>query len=280
MKKFITMLGMPNTEQLGSQMSQFATLTHIANRSGHRVVFFEEHCQIGRGLRLHRNFDNLPFELISVNSLAPDDRTYSVFQLNWQIAVESAVFQLNPAQNYNFQGLFCSYKYWWPIREQVKRMYAFRPDVLERARDVVGPVRKPGREVVSVHVRRTDYLTGMNVNVNGDYFNAAFAQFDDSKMTYLVFSDDIAWCKEAFSNRTNLVFAEGNEPIIDMCAMSLCDHNISVNSTFSFWGAFLNKNPNKRMIAPARMMKQDTIISHMNYCYLPDEFLLIDAGNV
>lgn len=280
MKKFLTMLSLPTTEQLGSQMWHFSALCSISRRTGHRIVFFEEHSQTGRGLRLHKNFDGLPFEIISVNSLVDAERVYSIFELNKQVAVESAVFKLNPSLSYDFRGLFSSYKYWWPIREEIKRMYKFRPDVLEMARSVVGGVQRDGREVVALHVRRTDYLNGFFVNLNRDYFDAAFGHFDNSRVTYLVFSDDLPWCEEMFKDKGNIEFSVGNDAIVDMCAMSLCDHNIIANSSFSFWGAFLNRNPGKKLIGPARTLKSDSIIPHLNYCWLPDEFILTDAGNV
>jgi len=280
MKKFLTMMGLPITEQLGSQMWHFAALSHIARRSGHRVVFFEEHCNTGRGLGLDRHFRDLPLERISVNDLPESERTYAVYPLNKAVAVESAVFKLDSAVNYDFQGLFSSYKYWWPSRDHVRRMYRFDPAVVERARAVVGPVRQDGREVVSLHVRRTDYINGLFVNVDRAYFDAAFREFDDRRTTYLVFSDDMAWCREAFADKDNVAFAPENDAVVDMCAMSLCDHNITANSSFSFWGAFLNEAPGKKMIAPARTLKSDLMIPHLNYCWLPDEFTLIDEGNV
>lgn len=280
MKKFLTMMALPITEQLGSQMWHFAALSHIAARSGHRVVFFEEHCHTGKGLRLDQNFQGLPLERVSVNDLPEAERTYNIYPVSKAVAVDSNVFKLDPSRNYDFQGLFSSYKYWWPAREKVRAMYRFSSDVLERARAVVGPVRRDGREVVALHVRRTDYLNGLFVNVTRDYFDAAFREFDDRKVTYLVFSDDMAWCRDAFADKDNIAFAENNDAIVDMCAMSLCDHNITANSSFSFWGAFLNANPGKKMIGPARTLKSDQMIPFLNYCWLPDEFILVDDGNV
>jgi hypothetical protein len=280
MKSFLTMLGLPVTEQLGSQMWHFAALCSISERSGHRIIFFEEHIQTGRGLRLNKSFNDLPFELVSVNSLDVSDRNYSIYELNKQIAVESAVFKINPAVNYDFRGLFSSYKYWWSIRERVRNMYRFRSDILEKSQSVVESARQCGREVVALHIRRTDYLNGFFVNLNRDYFDAAFKFFDDKKVNYLVFSDDINWCQNEFSHKDNMIYSLGNDASVDMCAMSLCNHNIIANSSFGFWGAFLNKNTDKKMIAPARTLKSDLMIPHLNYCWLPDDFILVDAGNV
>ncbi len=279
-KKFISMMGMPLTEQLGSQMWHFAALSYIANRTDHRIVFFKEHINSGRGLRLHLNFDDLPFDLISVGDLGEGDQVFSIYPLNKQIAVESAVYQLDPGLNYDFQGLFLSYKYWWPWRDRVKAMYRFREPIVAQAKALVDRARKQGRDLVSLHVRRTDYLDGIHVNVNMDYYGAALAEFDPDRVSYLVFSDDIPWCKEAFAHLPHIEYSEGGEAIVDMCAMSLCDHNIIANSSFSFWGAFLNANPGKRMVAPARNLRSDLMVPHLNYCWLPDDFILVDAGNV
>ena len=66
----------------------------------------------------------------------------------------------------------------------------------------------------------------------------------------LVFSDDIEWCKENLSKlNVNIHFIEGNENIIDLFTMSMCDNNICSASSFSWWGAYLNKKRN-RVIFP------------------------------
>ena len=66
---------------------------------------------------------------------------------------------------------------------------------------------------------------------------------------FLIFSDDIVWCKNNFVG-DKFIFIEGEEDYIDLWLMSLCNHNIIANSSFSWWGAWLNKNNNKTVIAP------------------------------
>jgi Glycosyl transferase family 11 len=66
----------------------------------------------------------------------------------------------------------------------------------------------------------------------------------------LVFSDDIKWCRENLKFN-NMIFMETLTDIEDMWIMSLCKNNIIVNSSFSWWGAWLNKNKNKKVIAPS-----------------------------
>ena len=66
---------------------------------------------------------------------------------------------------------------------------------------------------------------------------------------FIIFSDDIKWCKNNFIG-DKFTFIEGEKDYIDLWLMSLCNHNIIANSSFSWWGAWLNQNPNKKVIAP------------------------------
>jgi 5'(3')-deoxyribonucleotidase len=70
---------------------------------------------------------------------------------------------------------------------------------------------------------------------------------------FLIFSDDIEWCKENFPNISDkFIFIEGNKDYEDLYIMSKCKNNIISNSTFSWWGAWLNQNENKKVVAPLK----------------------------
>lgn len=76
----------------------------------------------------------------------------------------------------------------------------------------------------------------------------------------VLFSDDIEWAKQNMQIK-NGIFVDWNKSIDswqDMYLMSLCKHNIIANSSFSWWGAWLNTNPNKIVIAPQQWMKSDS----------------------
>ena len=106
------------------------------------------------------------------------------------------------------------------------------------------------KDVVSVHVRRGDYLkfSDYHANIGSDYYLKAIKQFP-SNCTFVFFSDDIEWCKQTFKNK-NCIFIEKQDDVLDLYLMSKISNNIIANSSFSWWAAWLNTNENKSIIAP------------------------------
>ena len=110
---------------------------------------------------------------------------------------------------------------------------------------------------MSIHVRRGDYLEwGIDLVPDVFYRNAMkFIQEKkrNAELHFFVFTDDAEYVRENYYDIKNLYVVEGNtgkESYRDMQLMSLCKHNIIANSTFSFWGAYLNRNMSKIVIAP------------------------------
>lgn len=105
----------------------------------------------------------------------------------------------------------------------------------------------------SLHVRRGDYLRLPNHHPVCDisYYKEAVDKIGLDKI-YLIFSDDINWCKINLDFIPKKIFIEGNSDYQDLYLMSKCDDNIIANSSFSWWGAWLNDNQNKQVIAPKK----------------------------
>lgn len=110
---------------------------------------------------------------------------------------------------------------------------------------------------ISLHVRRGDYLNASAQSYHGlcslAYYQNAMHYLNEycQDRMYVIFSDDIAWVKENMPIENALYICdEGQTPHEDMYLMSLCQHNIIANSSFSWWGAWLNQNPYKIVIAP------------------------------
>lgn len=102
---------------------------------------------------------------------------------------------------------------------------------------------------VGIHVRRGDYVhSNFHWDLSDtDYYEKAMCLFVDKK--FIVFSDDVEWCKtqEIFKG---CAFSEGNSEIEDFNMLASCEAIVMANSTFSWWASYLNPNPNKRIIAP------------------------------
>jgi hypothetical protein len=114
---------------------------------------------------------------------------------------------------------------------------------------------------VSIHVRRGDYISSAtHMPTSEDYYKQAVAFILNkvSNPVFFVFSDDIEWCKKNL-NLPNSYFIShntGGDSYIDMQLMSNCKHNIIANSSFSWWGAWLNNKPEKIIIAPKIWLKK------------------------
>src|SRR3990167_1690880 len=140
-------------------------------------------------------------------------------------------------------GYFQSEKYFSHIREEVLMWF-------EKAFDLTRPQRP---DTVALHVRRGDYVGNKNFPlVPMTFFDQAIAHFVKQGFTkFFVSSDDIEWCKENLHQPVEFEFTEDRTPQQNLWEMSRCAHQIISNSTFSWWSGWLNRNPDKQVIAPA-----------------------------
>lgn len=125
---------------------------------------------------------------------------------------------------------------------------------------------------VCMHVRRGDYLHYSFIYpsvfhiLNPSYYKKASIYMLSviSKPHFFIFSDDIPWCKKNINKLlpkgVKYTFVEETDTLDDLQLMTFCKHNIIANSTFSWWGAWLNNNKNKIVIAPKKWFKTNTIL--------------------
>jgi hypothetical protein len=106
--------------------------------------------------------------------------------------------------------------------------------------------------VVSVHVRRGDYLhlTQKHPPVPKEWYLEAMRLFDGYKFKF--YSDEIEWCRREFSERANCEFSTNDHIERDFIEMQQCEHNICSASTFSLAAAIHNRNENKRVVLPQK----------------------------
>lgn len=176
------------------------------------------------------------------------------------------VLQKEPAL---LTGYFQSEQYFADIRDEVREAFRFR--LKEAADETAGIVLAPGQkkllfriescEAVSVHIRRGDYLSAQNQAMFGGicdeaYYNRAIAEMKRRlpEAIFFFFSNDTDWVKAHYQGE-NYVVAEGNGEdagFLDLFLMSRCRHHIMANSSFSWWGAWLDDHPDKIVIAPQK----------------------------
>jgi hypothetical protein len=147
-------------------------------------------------------------------------------------------------------GFFQSERYFAHCADEVRHYFTPHHALSELLEKGFGDLL--AAKTCSVHVRRTDYVGNPiwpDLAADG-YYERAMSQFD-SDTTFVIFSDDIEWCKARFSSRS-LFFVEALSAVEDLFLMARCWGHIIANSTFSWWGAWLDPNPDKKVIAPAR----------------------------
>jgi hypothetical protein len=155
-------------------------------------------------------------------------------------------------------GTWQSHGYYNGIRDIVLKEFTFiKPDDnINKA--IINLIQNTNS--VSIHIRKGDYLNNRWVRTHYvikklDYYYRAIQYINShvSEPAFFIFSDDIAWTKEALDGLPNATFISHNtakKNYIDMYLMSICRHNIIANSTFSWWGAWLNQNKDKIVISP------------------------------
>ena len=150
----------------------------------------------------------------------------------------------------SLRGYFQTEKYFKHIEDEIKGDFSFKDEIFEPCNEMLSGLDSP----VSLHIRRTDYVTNPNHTALGlNYYEKALKEFDKTS-TVLVFSDDPEWCnqQEIFSEDRFLI-AEGNSNYIDLCLMTLCSKHIIANSSFSWWGAWLSEQ--EKVVAPSGWFK-------------------------
>lgn len=244
--------------RLGNQMFQFAATVGIARKANHGFAFPKENTEIPSvedfkdGVRREVYFD-LPKYFPNVErTLAPleEIQTYHIAQEPY-FHFCADLFTV-PDQT-NLMGYFQTEKYFEHCSDLILGYFQFNNEIKKQAENNF-PSFPVKLEYVSIHLRRGDYagLQQFHPVMDADYYFDAMTEFMDGDYCFLVFSDDIDYAKELFGEQENIIYMEGNDPAVDMCMMTMCDHNVIANSSFSWWGAWLNDNTNKKVIAPKR----------------------------
>ena len=236
----ITFSNIGKLGRIGNQMFQYAALYGAAFARGYKFA-------IPKNTDLER-----AFKLPSKSYLKNDTE---------QVLFKEQDFHFNPniwmiGDNTELHGFFQSGQYWQHCEPHIRKEFEFHDMVQAKANLYLQQNNLENRLLVSVHVRRTDYLgkTEYHPVLGDEYYEKASNVVTSNLRTiapgqepvYLVFSDDTEWCKKKY---VGVHVVEGNEDVVDMCLMSKCQLHIIANSSFSWWGAFLSGT--EAVVAPA-----------------------------
>jgi len=161
--------------------------------------------------------------------------------------------------NVSLHGYFQSEKYFTHCKDEIKAL--LMPKQMPQSLDCC-----------SVHVRRGDYvkLADFHTNLGMDYYFKAMEQIPNAK--FLIVFDDPGWCHQHFTGNDFTIKGPGSA-IDDFKTLISCTHNIIANSSFSWWGAYLNKNPNKIVVSPKNWFGPKLSHDHPIHDLIPEGWI-------
>jgi len=194
--------------------------------------------------------------------------------------------------NTSLYGFFQSWKYFNRVEDLIRKDFTFRSEYLEPCKEMIESVEEP----IMLHVRRGDpnltdprgfkwsytQCSSQHPPQPLEYYEKALRAFPEDQPV-IVFSDSVDWVKEQeIFKPDRFMISEPEEkysdgsftPYIDLCLMSLCSHAIIANSSMSWWGAWLQTNPDKMVFAPKMWFGPDYKDKDTKDLYYPGWHLL------
>ena len=170
------------------------------------------------------------------------------------------------------EGFWQHCRYFENLDPRVLKELTLKEKFLNAIPAVISEI-KQNDTAVALHVRRGDYVANPdNLNWFGvmpvSYYQQAIDYIRNQivKPVFYIFSDDLEWAKQNIVTDASVVYVDidgGTKDYLELYAMSTCRHNIIANSSFSWWGAFLNTNPNKIVIAPEQWIAAPEVNEHV-----------------
>lgn len=265
---------------LGNQMFQYALFLSLKERFPHEQVMIDTSCF--RNYPLHNGFEvdrifaqKAPVaswrNILKVAYPYPNYRFWKIGKYilpkRKTMCVERKNFSFDAAVltrkgDCYYDGYWQHEEYFCDMKETIWEAFSF-PEPVDWRNKEIGALLQAS-DSVSLHVRRGDYVNHPLFRgiCDLDYYKRAIHYMEErvNPQLYCVFSNDMAWCEShlrALLPGKEVVYVDWNkgaESYVDMRLMSLCRHNIIANSSFSWWGAWLNRNPQKVVVAPERWM--------------------------
>jgi hypothetical protein len=234
---------------LGNMMFQIAAMNNFSNKSGIDCSFpnFYTHITFLKNDKIHNQ--NCQYASEYANFIKNISHNIDAIPQYYVTFPFEFIDFTEIRDGMMFEGFFQSEKYFIQSRRSVLELFSTNLVNLEKYKDI-----DLGR-TCSIHVRRGDYLKFSDSHpvLQKDYYINAVKLLDDKIDNLMIFSDDTAWCRQNFNDEDfnkKIFYSKEDRDYLEISLMSKCAHNIIANSSFSWWGAWLNQNLNKTVIAP------------------------------
>jgi Glycosyl transferase family 11 len=244
---------------LGNQMFQYAAAKALSLEKKQQLVIdtttFDNY-------KLHQfGLKNFATRLTFYNFISKTRAKLHNFFGNFTVYKEKQ-FNYNPdffAQNTSsiyLEGYFQSERYFKKYENIIRTDFHITEPLKEKTIALINKMKY--ENAVSIHIRRGDYLQHAVHNTDKTEYYSLATQYLETKISnpvYYLFSDDMTWVKNNFKTNFETHYVDFNDASTnyeDLKLMSSCKHNIIANSSFSWWGAWLNSNPDKIVIAPQK----------------------------
>lgn len=154
-----------------------------------------------------------------------------------------------PNDNFFVSGFFQSEKYFVKYREDILKLFEVDDSIYNMLSEKYPFINN--FKCTSIHIRRGDYVhfSSFHPPQSMDYYNNAIEILNPYTDKFIIFSDDIEWCKNNFIG-DEFIFIENEKDYFEMILMTMCKNHIIANSSFSWWGAWLNNYPDKKVVGP------------------------------
>ena len=261
---------------LGNQMFQYAFARNLSLELETELYLRTSFFNLNSGVTPRKfslnKFPNLRYKIFqeSDTEILKNLNQNSTYRLTDSSNFSFIPFDFDYKSNYFLDGYWQTEKYFEKRKTEISNDFSFEENWKD---EIIKRHIQLQERTISLHVRRSDYLTLQENHPvqKKEYYDSAIEEIGQYDYIF-IFSDDIKWCKENFDYK-NMIFIENQKDIEDLWMMSICNHNIIANSSFSWWSAWLNKNPNKKVIAPKLWFGQQTNIDASDI--IPDEWIKI-----
>ncbi len=253
------------TGGLGNQMFIYALYLQMKKRFSSVQIDLSDmvHYKVHHGYEMNRIF-NLPKTEFCINQKLKKVLEFLFFKTILERKQNGSLEAYT--KNYTwpfiyFKGFYQSEKYFSEIKDEIRQAFTFNLNIANAQSLEMMKQIDADDKAVSLHIRRGDYLQPKHWESIGcvcqlPYYQNALSELEKRipNPSYYVFSDDIDWVKEniPLENATYINWNKGEDSWQDMMLMSHCRNHIICNSTFSWWGAWLNPREDKVVIIPEK----------------------------